>query len=219
MDNVSRPDWHVVIPVKGGPTAKTRLAVGRDEVRAAIARAIAEDSVAAALEGMPAGRVVVATADPAVATWAAATGAIVVEDPALGLNAAVESGVRRVAGGKGTGVSPVAVLLGDVPALRPVDLQTALDACARHDRALVPDIDGTGTVLLTCLDARGLVPRFGPGSAAEHERLGYIRLDLDLPRLRTDVDDASSLTRALDLGLGPRTSVVVGERSPQHADR
>jgi 2-phospho-L-lactate guanylyltransferase len=211
MDSVSRPDWHVVIPVKGGPDAKTRLAVGRDDIRSAIARAIAEDSVAAALASMPPGRVVVTTADLAVA-------AIVVEDPALGLNAAVESGVDRVAETGGTGEVPVAVLLGDVPALRPIDLQEALDACARHDRAVVPDIAGAGTVLLTSLDARRLEPHFGSGSAAEHERLGHVRLDLDLPHLRTDVDDAASLTRALTLGLGPRTSVVVGERNPEHAE-
>jgi 2-phospho-L-lactate guanylyltransferase len=218
MDSVSRPDWHVVIPVKGGPDAKTRLAVGRDDIRSAIARAIAEDSVAAALASMPPGRVVVTTADLAVAGWAAAAGAIVVEDPALGLNAAVESGVDRVAETGGTGEVPVAVLLGDVPALRPIDLQEALDACARHDRAVVPDIAGAGTVLLTSLDARRLEPHFGSGSAAEHERLGHVRLDLDLPHLRTDVDDAASLARALDLGLGPRTSVVVGERNPEHAE-
>jgi 2-phospho-L-lactate guanylyltransferase len=99
----------------------------------------------------------------------------------------------------------VAALLGDLPALRPADLLAALDAAADHPRALLPDASGEGTVLLTARDAATLVPAFGPGSARAHERAGHTRLDLDLPRLRTDVDDDTDLATAARLGLGPAT--------------
>ena len=100
------------------------------------------------------------------------------------------------------------MLLGDLPALLPEDLVAALSAAAAFERAVVPDADGTGTVLLTA--RRGaLEPAFGPGSAERHVRAGHERLDLDLPRLRTDVDDDLSLTRARALGLGPATSACL----------
>lgn len=218
MDISDTPDWHVVIPVKGGPEAKTRLSVGRDDVRAAIARAIAEDSVSAALGALPAGRVLVATADPVVAAWATDAGAVVVPDPARGLNAAVRAAAERVVSCSVDRTPSVAILLGDVPALRPADLVCALDVCGGFDRAVVPDREGEGTVLLTARDAGGLSPRFGAGSARAHERLGHVRLELDLPHLRTDVDDATSLVLALELGLGPRTTAIVGEHAPDRVD-
>ena len=90
------------------------------------------------------------------------------------------------------GPGPTAVLLGDIPTLRPKDLIEALSACAVHPRALVPDASGTGTVLLSALSPQDLHPRFGADSAREHAR-DCVRLDLDLPALRTDVDDDQAL--------------------------
>lgn len=109
------------------------------------------------------------------------------------------------------------MLLGDLPALRPEDLRAALAACARLDRAVVPDADGSGTVLLTGLGPGRLEPSFGPGSAARHEALGHVRLPLDLPRLRTDVDDAASLAAAVALGAGPRTLAALDRAEGRHA--
>jgi 2-phospho-L-lactate guanylyltransferase len=100
------------------------------------------------------------------------------------------------------------VLLGDLPALRPLDLLAGLQAAAQHRLAVVPDADGTGTVLLTSLDGH-LEPAFGTGSAARHAAAGHHRLDLDLPRLRTDVDDDASLRVARALGVGPATQQVL----------
>jgi 2-phospho-L-lactate guanylyltransferase len=77
----------------------------------------------------------------------------------------------------------------------------------------VPDADDDGTALLT-LPAGGAVrTAFGPGSAAAHERLGHRRLDLDLPGLRVDVDDAASLAAATRLGLGPHSREALAHAS------
>jgi 2-phospho-L-lactate guanylyltransferase len=81
-------------------------------------------------------------------------------------------------------------------------------ACAAHRRAIVPDASGRGTVLLSALCARDLDPRFGPDSAREHAR-DCVRLDLDLPALRTDVDDDCGLRVAISIGVGKHTAVVL----------
>ncbi len=246
MPHSALPPWRLVIPVKGGAGAKSRLQPPRGVSRATLAEAMARDSTAAAAQRMPLGQVFVVAGDDRVARWAAELGAIVVVDPGEGLNAAVAAGVsaaahqalagasapdvanyrpglwgtgRTAPGAKGRTPAgenvPVAVLLGDVPALRPGDLVAGLAAAAAYDLALVPDADGTGTVLLTALDAGALHPRFGAGSARRHEDAGHRRLDLALPRLRTDVDDAASLVRAAALGLGPRTAALLaGARHP-----
>jgi 2-phospho-L-lactate guanylyltransferase len=159
---------------------------------------------------MPPARVHVVTSDAGVATRARRLGATVVPDPGEGLDAAVGAG-RDAAVGATPG-APVAVLLGDLPALRADDLVAALEAAARHTRSVVPDAAGTGTVLLTSLDGERLLPSFGAGSAARHEAAGYARLDLDLPRLRRDVDDDADLAVALSLGVGPATAAVLSGR-------
>jgi 2-phospho-L-lactate/phosphoenolpyruvate guanylyltransferase len=215
--------WRLVVPVKGGAGAKSRLHPPRGVTRSALASAIARDCLTAACAALPEGRVHVVTSDEAVTAYAERLGAAVVPDPGRGLNEAVRVGVRAAAGaaaghgawwfgpagrpGRVGGPVPgegVGVLLGDLPALRPSDLEQALTAAAAHPRALVPDADGTGTVLLTAVGAP-LEPAFGVDSAARHTAAGHRRLDLDLPRLRTDVDDDRTLRAALALGVGRAT--------------
>ena len=75
----------------------------------------------------------------------------------------------------------------------------------------VPDAEGTGTVLLTALTADAMRPEFGADSAAAHQAAGAVRLDLDLPRLRRDVDTPADLQTAVELGVGPRTRSVLAE--------
>ena len=201
-------DWVLVVPVKGGAGAKSRLHPPAGVSRAALAGALARDCVAACVAGMPPGRVLVATADPAVAAVVELEGAAVVADPGAGLNVAVEAGVRAAVERWGEDV-PVAALLGDLPALRPGDVTAALAAAAAHPLSFVPDADGTGTVLLAALRGGALTPGFGAGSAVRHGAAGYHRLELPLPRLRTDVDDDASLRAALALGVGPHTIAVL----------
>jgi 2-phospho-L-lactate guanylyltransferase len=131
--------------------------------------------------------------------------------------AAVHDGVRAASAVPG----PVAVLLADLPALRPQDLTQALEAAqtalATHpasSMAAVPDAQGSGTVLLAARAGADLDPAFGPDSFGEHLHRGAVRLELDLPRLRQDVDTVEDLTTALALGCGPRTTALAARRHP-----
>ncbi len=201
------PDWHLVVPVKGGTGAKSRLHPPPGVRRSDLALAIATDCLTACCAGMPAGRVLVVTSDPEVDELARSLGACVVADPGAGLDAAVAAGRDHVLATDPVG--PVAVLLGDLPALEPDSLGAGLTAAAAVALAVVPDAAGTGTVLLTALRGQDLVPRFGDGSAARHTAAGHERLDLALPRLRTDVDDDTALAAAVALGVGPATRRVL----------
>lgn len=199
--------WQLVVPVKGGRLAKSRLHPPSGVAREELARALAADCLAACCAGMPPERVFVVTSDADVAALATALGARVVPDPGRGLDAAAVAG--RDAAAAQDPEAAVGVLLGDLPALRPEDLMAALDAAAAYPLAIVPDADGTGTVLLTSLSAPRLAPAFGAGSAARHEAGGHTRLDLALARLRTDVDDDRGLAAAQALGVGPSTGAVL----------
>jgi 2-phospho-L-lactate guanylyltransferase len=200
--------WTVVLPLKGGSAAKSRLGAPP-----AVALALALDCLDAVRATHAVRSVLVVTSDGGTAAACSAAGAEVVleRSPGAGLLAAVDDGLAVAPRG------PVVVLLGDLPALTPADLAAALDACGRSLRAgarsaLVPDAEGTGSVLLAALAAGDLDPAFGPGSAAEHERRGAVRLGLDLPRLRRDVDTAADLAAALALGVGRRTrAALAGE--------
>ncbi|WP_432836056.1 2-phospho-L-lactate guanylyltransferase [Dactylosporangium sp. CA-092794] len=104
----------------------------------------------------------------------------------------------------------VVALTADLPAMRPCDLESALVAAARTGRrAFVPDLEGTGTVLLAAPAGEPLAPHFGPGSAAAHLRSGAVRLDGAWPSLRRDVDTAADLDAAARLGLGTHTGQVL----------
>lgn len=204
--------WHLVVPVKDADRAKTRLEAPHPLSRPRLARAVARDTLEAACAAVGAGRVTVVTSDPVVRRAALDLGAQVVPDPREGLNAAVRAGWGTPEAGHGPagpeGRSGWAALLGDLPALRPEDLRAALDVCARHARAAVPDAEGTGTVLLTSTVAPP-DPRFGTGSAARHA-LDADVLDLDLPRLRRDVDVVADLRGAVALGVGRHTVAALG---------
>ena len=199
--------WHVIIPVKDTRYGKSRLARATGADRVVLSRAVADDTIAAAVGAVGAAHVLVVTSDAALTVELISLGIDVVADPDAGLNPAVEAGLRRLSD---TGRrSRPAALLGDLPCLTAADLLAALAAAYPHDQSFVPDADGIGTVLRCGGTASGLRPRFGSDSAARHAADGAARLDLDLPRLRTDVDDPSSLLAAVGLGLGPRTAGVV----------
>jgi 2-phospho-L-lactate guanylyltransferase len=199
--------WQVIIPVKSQFTAKTRLEPPAGVARADLAHAFALDTIEATLATIPPAQLVVVTSDEHTATFVAGRGGIVIDDEGDGLNPAINSGIRYVQQMLGAG--PTAVLLGDIPTLRRVDLLRALGECAKHQRALVPDASGMGTVLLSALLLTDLHPRFGPDSARIHAT-DCRRLDLDLPSLRTDVDDEWGLRQAITIGVGRHTAVVLG---------
>lgn len=206
MSSTSHAEWHVVVPVKGVAGAKSRLAPPRGVDRGDLAVAMALDTVESVCRVVAPGRVRVVTSDARFAGAAAELGTVVVPDPVVaGLLGAVRAGLAGVA------VDTYrAVLLGDLPALRPEELRHALTVAERHARAFVPDRQDTGTVLVTATPGTPHTTCFGAGSAAAHEAAGYTRLDLAMSSLRTDVDLAEDLAVALRLGTGRHTAALLG---------
>jgi 2-phospho-L-lactate guanylyltransferase len=198
-------DWTAVIPVKRLGAAKTRLRGAVPDARhAALALAMVQDTVAAALGCAEVGDLLVVTDDDEVARAVSALGARPVPDrPRAGLNAAMRYGADVVAGLGG----PRAVLAGDLPALRPEQLGSALAGATR--RSFVPDADGSGTVLLAAPAGVPLDPHFGVGSAAAHAASGALPLAGAWPGLRQDVDTAADLATVLALGPGGHTCALL----------
>ncbi|HKJ12277.1 MAG TPA: 2-phospho-L-lactate guanylyltransferase [Ornithinimicrobium sp.] len=199
------PAWQLIVPVKSRHRAKTRLEPPPAVSRAALASAMARDTLLAAIGTVEASSVWLVTADPEIRHYASGLGCHVVDEPDRGLNAAVEAGLNAAAP---PGV-PVAVLLGDLPALRSSELRTALERAAAFPVAAVADRHGQGTTLLAGRAVRP-VPSFGTGSALLHrDRLGAVLIPDDLPGLRCDVDVQADLSAARELGLGPHTSTLL----------
>lgn len=217
------PRWVVVVPVKDARRGKSRLSgVLEPGARAALVRAMALDTLDAVLACDAVARLLVVTGDAEVG--AAATRlprtAVLPEPPAhegdgpwSALDRAVSAGADRARAEAPT--APVAALLGDLPALDPSDLGRALTAAARHPLAVLPDADGTGTVLLTAGPGQPLRPRFGSGSAAAHADLGHVVLDLPVgAALRHDVDVPADLADLERRGVTGRTGALLRRLAP-----
>jgi 2-phospho-L-lactate/phosphoenolpyruvate guanylyltransferase len=206
--------WSVLMPVKVLARAKSRLAgpAGLSGPRrAALALALACDTVTAVLGSDAVARVIVITDDQVAGVALAALGALVVPDePRDGLNAALRHGAAYAAArwpGEGT-----AALSADLPALRPAQVGRALRAAAAWPTAFVADAAGDGTTLYTAAPGAAFGSAFGPGSRARHAAGGAAELRLDgIPGLRRDVDTPADLRQAVALGLGPHTAPLAAE--------
>lgn len=190
----------LVIPVKGGAAGKSRLGAGER-----LAAAIALDTVEAARGATGVGELLVVGS-----LSETLPGVRVTADPGYGLLAAIGAGLALADESR-----PTAVLLGDLPALRPEDLDTALVAASEHHWAFVPDAVGSGTTLVVAAAGLPHSLRFGENSAEEHRAAGYVDLTagdagpaLRLDTLRRDVDTAEDLAAARALGLGTRTRAL-----------
>nr|WP_285752701.1 2-phospho-L-lactate guanylyltransferase [Lentzea sp. NBRC 105346] len=200
-----RDEVDLVVPVKTLDRAKTRLAgaTGDPVTHAALALALALDTVSAALRAEGVRRVFAVTSDPAVAAEMAALGVeSIPEPPQPGLNAALRHGAQAL------GSPRVGALQADLPALRPEELAAAIELAGRR-RAFVPDRQNTGTTLLLAAPNADLDPRFGEDSAAKHVSSGATPLLGPWPTLRCDVDTPEDLRVASGLGLGEQTSKVI----------
>jgi 2-phospho-L-lactate guanylyltransferase len=195
--------WTVVIPLKPPGVGKSRLGAG-----AALARAIALDTVEVASRAYQVSRLVVVTADEDLAgdvMGLHGDGEVIIESEPRGISSAIASGFEHIPTDRRR-----AVLLGDLPGLLPEDLDIALNLAGDHDRAFVRDAGATGTTLVT---ARGGVPfeeHFGPGSAEAHRAAGFEELALPAgSSVRYDVDDAAQLEALARGSLGPRTRALL----------
>ena len=197
--------WSLLVPLKSLPRAKTRLrgalaGVGHDR----LVLALALSTVRAAQRAAGVDEVVVVTGDARLRRELALPGVRLVDDPADPADPLADP-LNVALRGAAADLGPdraVAVLTGDVPALRPAELAEAL-MLADAQRCFVPDRPGTGTVLLAAPAGQPLDPHFGPGSAAAHARSGAKRLDGAWPSLRCDVDTTADLAEAVRLGWLP----------------
>ncbi|WP_159433808.1 2-phospho-L-lactate guanylyltransferase [Cryobacterium flavum] len=204
-------NWVVVVPVKGSSEAKSRLGVGPG--RAALADAFALDTVTALVAASAVERVFVVTASARLGALLGGLGAVIVPEAPV-----VETGHARLNAGIVQGIAAarlaypqvnLAVMTGDLPALRPGDIDAAFALGAAQPRSMVPDAEGVGTTTLLARVGVTVTPRFGLGSRDAHQGDGHVVLDLPpTSSLRRDVDTAADLEAARLIGLGPHTSAL-----------
>lgn len=205
----------VVTAVKSLEAAKTRFAAregGRREDVPGLVLAMLLDTLTAALAAPSVLGVHVVSPDPAVRAAAEAAGARTVDEPVPGgLNAALEAGARAARAEHGPAVAVLA-LQADLPGITPGELGAFLTATASR-RGFVPDHAGTGTAALYAPPGDALLPAFGPGSAAAHERGGAARHAGPWPGLRTDVDTPQDLADAGRLGEHTAAALAAADRA------
>ncbi|GAA4161550.1 hypothetical protein GCM10022286_19300 [Gryllotalpicola daejeonensis] len=191
--------WRIVIPFKGAPSSKSRLAARFDDLsRHALALAFLQDVVAAARAAADVAGVTIVSSEPGLATLfpdaADLAPVAITPDPRHGLNGAIAHGIRAARAADRE--ARVAVLLGDLPELTAGELSAALAAAGRHPLAYVTDAAGDGTSLITLAAGESAQPQFGAGSAAAHAAAGFERLEVAAESgLRRDVDAPDDVDR------------------------
>jgi 2-phospho-L-lactate guanylyltransferase len=200
--------WAVVIPVRAFAQSKAALGGHIGGHHAELAHAFYLDTLRAVRATPGVGLVIVVTADPLAASQARVLGAVtLVERPDdAGAEGAALRGVSALAP-----EAPVAVVVADLPALRPEELQQTLTAAAGRHRCFVPDRTGRGTTAVTARRARDLRPVLGPGSSARNASGGAHAIALPASAgLRLDVDTPADLAAARTCGLGIYSAAVLG---------
>jgi 2-phospho-L-lactate guanylyltransferase len=199
-----------VIPVKRFGAAKQRLLDALDRPgRAALAKAMLSDVLAATARAELTERVIVVTGERraeriALLPAPSPTSPLeVLRDPRdIGHSEAATLGVVRAIA---LGATCVVLLPGDCPLLDPAELDAALARMRSGRVAIVPDRHGTGTNALLLSPPNAIGPAFGPGSCTRHadrarraghevaiEPIDSLGLDVDTP------DDVARLTEALE---------------------
>ncbi|MFI6956568.1 2-phospho-L-lactate guanylyltransferase [Nocardia sp. NPDC050408] len=196
----------IVIAMKRLEEAKTRLSPTYSAAhRSTLVIGMLTDTIEAVLAARAVESVLVVTADETAAGAARDAGARILRDPtprghADPLNAAIRTAEKAVR----DRAPNVAVLHGDLPALRGGELEDAIAAASAYGRSFVRDRHGTGTSTLFAFGTE-LNPAFGLGSPLRHIATGAADLGGDWPGLRCDVDTPADLQHALGLGVGRAT--------------
>jgi len=199
--------WLAIVPVKPPARGKSRLDLP-DAERRALAAAFALDTATAARLAGSVAVVLAVTDDAAFASELSRLGCEVLPD---GVGDDLNGTLRQAAAEgrrRWPGLRPVA-LCADLPALRPTDLDAALEAARTAEGpSYVADAEGIGTTLYAASYA-DFAPRFGAGSAAAHRAAGAHALPGGLDSLRRDVDTATDVRTAAALGLGAHSAAAV----------
>lgn len=185
-----------------GPTLD---AAGRRELVLAML-----DDVLAAIGAAHEGPSYVVTPDQDVEPFATARGALLIEDAGEGTNAAIVAALndRRV-----SEAAAVLVVQGDLPHLKPEDIERCLGALAAAEPTalLVPNDDG-GTSVLGLRPPLAMPTAFGPQSGARHREAatgaGLQLQELAIDSLAADVDTVADLERVRSQ-VGPATAGVL----------
>jgi 2-phospho-L-lactate guanylyltransferase len=199
------PDVGLIIAVKRLAVAKSRLSElfsARDRERIVLAMLIDTITAARAVESIAS--ITVVTPDATAAAAARDLGALPVDDPTPATHPDPLNNAIRVANAR-LHMPNVAVLQGDLPALRTVELSAALTAARAQPRSFVADRQGSGTCALIAFGVP-LNPMFGSDSARRHHQDGAVELTGDWPGLRCDIDTPQDLADARLLGVGPTTA-------------
>jgi 2-phospho-L-lactate guanylyltransferase len=202
-----------ILPVKAFGEAKQRLAPAvRGAERAALARAMVSDVLAALGRVAELGGIVVVTADLDASRIALAEGAEVLEDTArAGQSAAAAIGIRHALE---RSAARVLLVPGDTPLVEPAELQALLASMAAV--TIVPDRHGTGTNALLLDPPDAIAPSFGPGSFERHRRAAQaagasVAVERP-PGLVLDVDTGDDLSR-LSAALADRAGAAQATRA------
>lgn len=205
------PGVDLIIAVKRLTAAKSRLsALFAADRREHLVLAMLIDTVTVARGVSGVRSVTVVTPDPVASHAARDLGATVIADPTPVNHPDPLNNAILAAAADASGNTPnIAVLQGDLPALRSAELAEAVAAAAAYPRSFVADRTGTGTSALFAFGV-ALDPRFGADSAARHRASGAVELAGDWPGLRCDIDTPDDLAAARLLGLGAATAGAVG---------
>ncbi|MGZ6299457.1 MAG: 2-phospho-L-lactate guanylyltransferase [Candidatus Limnocylindria bacterium] len=191
----------IIVPHRGLPAAKTRLApVLDDGEREALAGRLLEQVLRVAHDACS--DVVVITPSEALETLVSAAGARLVVQRGMGLNAGLEQARREAIDDK---VTTLVILHGDLPNLTTDDVAALVDALpAGTGVAIAPDRAGTGTNALALRPPDAIGFRFGGESHAAHteaaEAAGVPLVEVHRPGLAFDLDTPADLARWIELG-------------------
>ena len=199
-----------VVPVKALAESKSRLFPerARRDVET-LSLAMMRDVIGCLRAVSEIAVVAVVTPDADVARTAEADGARALLRADPGLNAAIEAAGNEISG-PGDGLL---VVLGDVAAADPRELEQLLRAAPERGVALAPSRDGGTSALVR--RPHGVIPAcFGRDSAKRHREAaataGVPCIELALPSLAIDVDRAEDARAILALPtLGARTRALL----------
>ena len=193
----------IIVPHRGLDAAKTRLAPSLDpEERVMLASQLLQRVLHTAREVTD--DVVVISPSRPLAEIVEASGARLAVQRGMGLNEGLDQARSQALL---DGIDTLVVLHGDLPNLRPGDVETligALPVDGRPGVAIAPDRAGTGTNGLALRPPGVISFRFGIGSfaahAAEVERAGVPCVAVNRAGLAFDLDTPADLARWLELG-------------------
>ena len=180
-----------VIAVRGGPTSKSRCAAALPPGdRSLLTQLMLQDMIAAATRTASLTRIWVVTPTESLAIFARRHGARVIEQTSQGLNAAFALALDVI--GQTAPYAPVALLPGDLPLLRPDDVEAAVALTQSAEVVLSPACSDGGTGAIVLRAGVRLPLAYGPDSFARHRR------EAVAAGLSSSLFEAASLGRDID---------------------